>query len=92
MLNLLFSNLPENALGLAIFVPPAGPDKRAGGPIGPAVCRLLDIDRFPGCAQDPLKNRDYLLQGGWGGWPTGNGKKLSSSQAQLGQATCLAVA
>ena len=25
-------------------------------------------------------------------WPTGNGKKLSSSQAQLGQATCLAVA
>ena len=32
-----------------------------------------------------------LIQGGWGGWPTGNGKKLSSSQAQLGQATCLAV-
>ena len=32
------------------------------------------------------------LQGGWGGWPTGNGKKLSSSQAQLGQATCLDVA
>ena len=30
------------------------------------------------------------VQGGWGGWPTGNGKKLSSSQAQLGQATCLA--
>ena len=27
-----------------------------------------------------------------GGWPTGKGKKLSSSQAQLGQATCLAVA
>ena len=26
------------------------------------------------------------------GWPTGNGKKLSSTQAQLGQATCLAVA
>ena len=26
------------------------------------------------------------------GWPTGNGKKLSSSQAQLGQTTCLAVA
>ena len=26
------------------------------------------------------------------GWPTGNGKKLSCSQAQLGQATCLAVA
>ena len=27
-----------------------------------------------------------------GGWPTGNGKKLNSCQAQLGQATCLAVA
>ena len=26
------------------------------------------------------------------GWPTGNGKKLSCSQAQLGQATCLAAA
>ena len=24
-------------------------------------------------------------------WPTGNGRKLSSSQAQLGQATCLDV-
>ena len=37
-----------------------------------------------------LKN--LILQGGWGGLPTGNGKKLSSSQAQQGQATCLAVA
>ena len=26
------------------------------------------------------------------GWPAGNGNKLSCSQAQLGQATCLAVA
>ena len=26
-----------------------------------------------------------LVQGGWGGWPTGNGKKLSSRQVQLGQ-------
>ena len=26
------------------------------------------------------------------GWPTGNGKKLSSTQAQLGQATCLCAA
>ena len=32
------------------------------------------------------------LQVGWGGWPTENGKKLSSSQAQLGQAICLALA
>ena len=23
----------------------------------------------------------YFVQGGWGGWPTGNGKKLSNSQA-----------
>ena len=36
--------------------------------------------------------KDKQVQGGWGGWPTGNGKKLSSCQAQLGQATCLAVA
>ena len=34
----------------------------------------------------------WILQGGWGGWPTGNGKKLSSCHAQLGQVTCLAVA
>ena len=34
----------------------------------------------------------HCLQGGWGGWPTGNREKLSSCQAQLGQATCLAVA
>ena len=33
-----------------------------------------------------------VLQGGLGGWPTGNGKKLSSSQVHLGQATCLDVA
>ena len=26
------------------------------------------------------------------GWPTGNGKKLRCSQAQLSQATCLAAA
>ena len=32
------------------------------------------------------------LQCSCSGWPTGYGKKLSSSQAQLGQATCLAVA
>ena len=36
--------------------------------------------------------RPATIQGGWGGWPTGNGKKLSCCQAQLGQATCLAVA
>ena len=43
---------------------------------------------------DALRKRivRYYVQGGWGGWPTGNRKKLSSCQAQLGQATCLAVA
>ena len=33
----------------------------------------------------------FVLKGGWGGCCTGNRKKLSRSQAQLGQATCLAV-
>ena len=32
------------------------------------------------------------IQGGWGGCRTGYGEKLSCSQAQLGQATYLAVA
>ena len=32
------------------------------------------------------------VPGGATGWPAGNGKKLSSSKAKLGQATCLAVA
>ena len=34
----------------------------------------------------------YAVQPADIGWPTGNRKKLSSTQAQLGQATCLAVA
>ena len=38
------------------------------------------------------KESDRLLQLADIGWPTGNGKKLSSTQALLGQATCLAVA
>ena len=32
------------------------------------------------------------LQGGWGGWPTGNGKKLSNSQACCLSQQCLAAA
>ena len=44
------------------------------------------------CIMSVVRSNLILLQGGWGGWPTGNGKKLSSCQAQLGQATCLAVA
>ena len=39
----------------------------------------------------PLLNRIYIQPADLG-WPTRNGKKLSSSQAQLDQATCLAVA
>ena len=35
---------------------------------------------------------NFQLQPADIGWPTGNGKKLSCSQAQLGQATCLSVA
>ena len=34
----------------------------------------------------------FNLPGAAAEWPTGNGKKLSSRQAQLGQATCLVVA
>ena len=37
-------------------------------------------------------NVAQLLQPADIGWLTGNGKKLSCSQAQLGQATCLAAA
>ena len=33
-----------------------------------------------------------LVQGGWGGWPTGNGKKLSYSQACCLAQLCLAAA
>ena len=47
-------------------------------------CRKVGCERHKVCHND--------IQGGWGGWPTGNGKKLSSCQAQLCQATCLAVA
>ena len=32
------------------------------------------------------------VQGGWGGWPTGNGKKLSYSQACCLAQLCLAAA
>ena len=44
------------------------------------------------------KSRDCLwmvfnpVQGGWGGWPTGNGKKLSNSQACCLAQLCLAAA
>ena len=37
----------------------------------------------------PIRPADVRPTDIQGGWPTGNGKKLSSSQAQVGQATCL---
>ena len=33
-----------------------------------------------------------VVHGGWGGWPTGNGKKLSKSQACCLAQLCLAAA
>ena len=44
-----------------------------------SIVPIQDVNSFP-------------VQGGWGGWPTGNGNNLNSNQAQLGQATCLAIA
>ena len=44
------------------------------------------------CIERRISHHVGSVQGGWGGWPTGNGKKQSSSQAQLGQETFLAVA
>ena len=38
------------------------------------------------------KESQVRIQCSCSGWPTGYGKKRSSSQAQLGQATCFAVA
>ena len=37
-------------------------------------------------------SKEVVIQCPCSEWPTGSGKKLSSSQAQLRQATCLAVA
>ena len=45
-------------------------------------CPSLRVSQYP---RGPVQPADI-------GWPTGNGKKLISSQAQMGQATCLAVA
>ena len=39
-----------------------------------------------------VKHKHLYVQPADIGWPTGNRKKLSNCQAQLGQATCLAVA
>ena len=40
----------------------------------------------------PVRALDMGVQGGWGGWPTGNGKKLSYSQACCLAQLCLAAA
>ena len=62
--------------------------EQKGGQGTPQICGHTICIGF--CAVGPDRWRLYI-QCGWGGWPTGNGKKLSSSQAQLGLATCLAV-
>ena len=56
------------------------------------------VERFAPGRADKLRQHEYLRDD-HGPWPglqsgcrTGNGKTLSSSQAQLGQATYLAVA
>ena len=73
-----------------------------GGPSGctpPFVEIKTKVLRLP--TQDPLlhqiatlnlRSTKHCVQCSCSGWPTGYGKKLSSSQEQLGQATCLAVA
>ena len=54
---------------------------------------LPEIDLATKKISHPLTfKRQAGLQPADIGWPTGNKKKLSSTQAQLGQATCLAVA
>ena len=55
---------------------------------------VIRTEKFQEDMQQNLASEamSHSVQGGWGGWLTGNGKKLSSCQAQLGQATCLAVA
>ena len=50
-------------------------------------------ERLSGMLKLSLNVRKFcIIQPADIGWPTGNGKKRSCSQAQLGQATCLAVA
>ena len=65
-------------------------DRAAGIASLTASVKMVVVKRAPPRPRPPRAL--YTIQGGWGGWPTGNGKKLRCSQAQLGQATCLAVA
>ena len=81
------SHNPTTSLTTDVFVLPGRPD--AHHPHRTHDIRLLD---GPHQGKKELPSSSDLVQGGWGGWPTGNGKKLSSSQAQMGKATCLAVA
>ena len=55
-----------------------------------STCRLLELPC--GITQPSTHNFDGTVQRSCSGWPTGYGKKLSRSQAQLGQVTCLAFA
>ena len=55
------------------------------GPVVPGPCLVSFLILW---AIHPIRP----VQCSCSGWPKGYGKKLSSSQEQLGQATCLAVA
>ena len=50
---------------------------------------ISTIGDWQGCVFFGTK---LLYQGGWGGWPTGNGKKVSKSQACGLAQLCLAAA
>ena len=63
-----------------------------GFPLPLSLTLLFETNSPPGhsCVHIARLVRRYFVQPADIGWPTGDGKKLSSSQAQLGQATCLA--
>ena len=53
---------------------------------------LLRTESTSGFGVNASEETFITVQSGYIGCNTGNGKKLSSSQSQLGQETCLAVA
>ena len=64
-------------------------ERRAGGVFKRASCQVRN---YLLTLLDLLDHIPSRLQSGWSGCRKRNGKKLSSSQVQLGQATYLAVA
>ena len=61
---------------------------------GPQACAVKKLSEYVMTMNETpaARSAGAALQPADIGWPTGNGKKLSCSQAQLGQATCLAAA